>query len=133
MNSTFRVGVPRTITATAPSGPFGVVFEDDGATGYVYGIQRRRFRGSVVLDALHLYNVEAVKDRDEMHELQVRWSPDGTRAAILLNGHPHAAFAFAEQRAACINAFPPPAPWCRSSHEWDESLIEFLAPPANDR
>ena len=128
MKSTFRVGVPGVITATAPNGPFGVVFEDDGETGYVYGVRRRWWRRSAILDALHLYNVEAVKNREEAHELEVHWSSDGARAAITLNGHPHAAFAFAEQRAACMNAFPPPSPWCRSSHEWDPSLIEFLAP-----
>jgi hypothetical protein len=128
MKSTFRVGVPTVVTASPPRGPFRVVFEDDGETGYVYGVRRRWWRRAAVLDALHLYNVEAVKDRDQAHQLEVHWSPDGMRAAIMLNGQPHAAFAFAEKRAACLNAFPPPSPWCRSSHEWDPSLITFLAP-----
>ena len=127
MKSTFRVGTPTVTTARAPKGPFGIVFEDDGATGYVYGIRRRWWRQPIVLDALHLYNVEAVRDRESPQQLEARWSPDGLRAAILINGHPHAAFAFAEQRAGCMTAFPPPSPWCRSSHEWDVSLIEFLA------
>jgi hypothetical protein len=127
MRSTFQVGVPTVITAIAPEGPFSVVFEDAGGTGYAYGIRRRWWRSSAVLDALHLYNVETVKDREQAQMLEVLWSPDGMRAAIMLNGHPHAAFAFAERRAACMTAFPPASAWCRSSHEWDPTLIEFLA------
>src|SRR3954468_15520066 len=113
-----RVGAPRVIAADAPAGPYGVVFEDDGETGYAYGTRRRFLRAPEVLDALHLYNVDAIRDRDRPHALEVRWSPDGTRAAVLINGYAHAAFAFAEQRAACMTAFPPPSAWCRSSHEW---------------
>ncbi len=124
----FQVGVPRVIASDAPEGPFGVVFEDDGETGYAHGTRRRFLRAPEVLDALHLYNVDAVSDHDRAHSLEVRWSPDGTRAAVLINGHAHAAFAFADQRAACMNAFPPPSRWCRSSHEWDPELIAFLTP-----
>ena len=126
MDRIFHVGVPFAVTFSAPQGRFGVVFEDDGDTGYAYAIRRRRVRSPEVLDALHLYNVTLVKDRDREHSVEVRWSPDGTRAAVLLNGHVHAAIAFAEQRAGCMNAFPPPSPWCRSSHQWDPALVEFL-------
>lgn len=129
MTHEFRVGAPRIITSDAPAGPFSVVFEDDGETGYVYGTRRPLLRRAVeVLDALHLYDVAAVRDRDRPHALEVHWSPDGTRAAVLLNGRAHAAFAFAERRAACMTAFPPPSAWCQSSHEWDPALVAFLAP-----
>ncbi len=126
MEHEFDVGTPATFESHAPTGPFGVGFEDDGETGYVYGVKRRLLRAPEVLDALHLYNVAAVRDRDRPHRLEVRWSRDGMRAAVLLNGYVHAAFAFAEQRAACMTAFPPPSSWCRSSHEWDPTLVEFL-------
>jgi hypothetical protein len=126
MHHEFHVGTPTVFESPAPRGVFGVGFEDDGATGYVYGVRRRRLRSPEILDALHLYNVSAVRDRDHAHRLEVRWASDGTRAAVFLNGHVHAAFAFSEQRAACMNAFPPPSPWCRSGHEWDPSLVEFL-------
>lgn len=54
MTYDFRVGTPRAISSLAPAGAFSVVFEDDGATGYVYGVRRRRWRSPDVLDALHL-------------------------------------------------------------------------------
>jgi hypothetical protein len=127
MRHEFSVGSPKAIESRAPVGIFSVVFEDDGETGYVYGTRHRVLRAPEVLDALHLYNVSAIRDADLPHVLEVQWSSDGSRAAVFINGHAHAAFAFVERRAGCINGFPPPSPWCRSKHEWDDTLVSFLS------
>jgi hypothetical protein len=120
-------GVERTIRSDSPSREYCVLFEDDGETGYFYGARRGRFTSKLtILDALHIYNVEAVRDRARPHRLSVRWSANGLHAALLINGFPHAAFDFEARAACCMNDFPPPSPWCRSSHQWDPELIAFV-------
>ena len=43
---------------------YGVVFEDDGETGYFYAVERdEEGMGLRVLDALHIYEVEDAGDR----------------------------------------------------------------------
>jgi hypothetical protein len=122
------VGVERRLRSDSPSSRYTVVFEDDGETGYLYGARRSRiWRKLTILDALHLYNVDAVRDRERPHALSVRWSANGLRAALLLNGHPHAAFDFAARAAGCMSDFPPPSPWCRSSHQWNPEFVGFLS------
>jgi hypothetical protein len=128
-----HVGQPVVLRSQAPTGRFGVVFEDDGETGYFYATQLSRWlRRTTVLDALALYNVDAVKDRALPHQLTICWSPDGLHAALLINGFPHAAFDFQSRRAGCMTAFPPPFEWCQGTHEWRPALVDFLASQAAD-
>src|SRR5262249_10409646 len=56
---TIRVGTPVVIDGSAPASGYSAVFEDDGATGYFYGLDRSH-NGNPILDALHVYNVDSV-------------------------------------------------------------------------
>ena len=76
---------------------YGVVFEDDGNTGYFYAINKEK-GGMDILDALHVYNVKDVVDKERISNAEFVWSEDGLRAALLVNGYCHAIFDF-EQRA----------------------------------
>ena len=95
------------------------MFEDDGETGYFYGLDPSRGE-QPILDALLVYNVEAVSDRDRPSTLQVAWSTSGEQAALLINSFPHAVFDFAARRGYCRSGFPPPL------HEWHEEVLDLF-------
>lgn len=50
----------------------------------------------MILDAVHIYNVANVVDRDRPFALSIVCSEDGMNCALLINGYPHAAFNFAK-------------------------------------
>jgi len=127
-SSTLRVGEATLIEAASPSAPFAVVFEDDGETGYFYGLDPSR-REQPIVDALHIYNVAAVADRDRTSTLEVAWSASGMQAALLINSYPHAVFDFAGRRGYCRSGFPPPlhTGWSgAASHEWHDEALGFF-------
>jgi hypothetical protein len=106
-------------------GRFGAVFEDDGETGYFYGLDASDGDQSI-LDALHIYNVKDVADRYRASQLEIVWSQDHARVALLINGHPQAAFDFALKRGYCRTNFPPTSNWSVEGHVWDDAATDFL-------
>lgn len=102
------------------------MFEDDGDTAYVYAYDRDG--GGKILDACHIYNVRNVRDREIESEVEVVWTSDGLRAAVLLNDYAHAVLDFTAHRAYCRSNFPPPSgPWGAESGErapWREDLLD---------
>jgi hypothetical protein len=119
------VGEPFVLSAPAPSPPYEAVFEDDGETGYFYGLDTRNEKDPV-LDALHVYNVADVTDRAISSRFQVVWTADGTKTALFVNDYPHAVFDFVARRGYCRTNFPPPASggFSVEGHEWDEAVVE---------
>jgi hypothetical protein len=117
------VGTPIVVEVPSPKARFVVVFEDDGETGYFYGLDPSR--SQPILDTLHIYNVKGVTDRDRPSTLQIAWSPSGEQAVLLINSHPHAVFDFSRKRGYCRTGFPPPdGDWTSHSHEWDDAALE---------
>jgi len=120
------VGTGTVVDSWSPQGRYAVVFEDDGETGYFYAL------GAVgeenpILDALHIYNVDSVADRERPSTLQIVWSADGLKAALVINRYPHAAFDFEARRGYCRTGFPPPNPgWTQHGHEWDDAVLELF-------
>ena len=127
MPSIVRVGEQSVVESYAGCSPFGAVFEDDGETGYFYGLDTR-LGDAQVLDALHVYNVASVRDRERPNEVDVVWSKDGRRAALLINGYAHAAFDFEDRRGYCRTGFPSSSQWSVSGHAWDDAAVAFLDP-----
>ncbi len=122
------VGELVVIESDAPTGECGVVFEDDGQTGYFYA---RDFRkpDQLWVDALQIYTVEQVSDRDRPSELRIIWSKDENKAALLINDSPHAVFDFVSKAGYSRDEFPEPDPhsgWKRAS--WSEDLRAFFYP-----
>ncbi|MBK8980609.1 MAG: DUF2251 domain-containing protein [Planctomycetes bacterium] len=102
-------------------GRAAVVFEDDGETGYFYACESVN---GPILDALHIYNVASVTDRDRPSEYKIGWSPSGRQAVLMINGYPHAVFDFDRQKGWCRNGFPPSnEKWSLDGHDWDESCL----------
>ena len=126
MPHAFLPGDETWIPTDAPVGVFGAVFEDDGTTGFFYAIERAGDQPTI-LDAVHIYNVRNVTDRERESELEIRWTADGLHAALFINDYAHAVFDFAARRGYCRTGFPP-APttgWSPGGHAWQE---EALAP-----
>lgn len=127
MAQTFLPGDSTWIACDAPIGRFSAVFEDDGETAYFYAVER--VGGDPrILDAVHVYNVRRVTDREQTSELEIRWTPDGRHAALYINHFAHAVFDFAARCGCCRTGFPPPAStgWSTDGHAWrDDALAPF--------
>ena len=103
-----------------------MVFEDDGETGYFYGLDLSRSADIPIVDALHLYNVSTVADRENAYSIEIRWAEDRNRAGLFIAGRCQAVFDFDEKLAVCRSGFPPARGEFTSSHDWDEALTEGL-------
>ena len=122
----FSVGVDTILESASPKNSYMVVFEDDGDTGYFYGLDRSR-EENPILDALHIYNSANVTDKHLPSEAQIVWSGDGNKALLLINSYPHAAFDFAAKRGYCRTNFPPPdTKWTKYSHEWSDEVLTLF-------
>ena len=125
----FTPGADTWVASDSPSTDFSAVFEDNGETAHFYAYDRARAarREMAILDALHIYNVKDIADRERPRVLRIIWSDDGMQSALLINGHAHAVFDFAAQRGYCRTGFPPPsATWSVAGHSWsDEALRAF--------
>jgi hypothetical protein len=118
---TLNVGVESVIRSDSPIGRYQAVFEDDGSTGYFYALDAEK-ADNPIINALHIYNVESVTDKDEPSQLHIIWSVDGAKVALFINSYPHAVYNFADGVGCCRTGFPPPL-GSAGSHEWDESQM----------
>ena len=123
-----QVGKEVVVEGPSPTPPFAAVFEDDGETGYFYALDTTRTENPIV-DALHIYDVESVTDRHLPSKVQIVWSMDDRKAALLINDYPHAVFDFTAKRGYCRSGFPPPSEdgWSAQGHEWDDSVLDLFA------
>ena len=122
----FRVGEPTVLESSSPSQPVAAVFEDDGDTGYFYALELDD-RENPIRDALAIYNVDQVVDRDTPSVVQIVWSSDGLKAGLIVNRHPHAVLDFAARHAVCRTGFAVPDEshgW--SGHDWDDAAVGLL-------
>jgi hypothetical protein len=105
---------------------YHVVFEDDGNTGYLYAYDLRNEK-QPILDALHIYNVQNIEDREKPSLFQIFWSSDGLKAALFINHYPHAVFDLESQRGYCRTNFPPTNPQItKYSHEWTDECLNWF-------
>jgi len=138
MHQTLHVGAPTVIEAFADRTPYGAVLEDDGEVAYFYGLDTRR-GDPLVLDSVYLYAVETVVQHptadlnvDVPCDVEIVWSADQDRVALLLNGRAHAVFDFASRRAFCRSNFPPASGWSASGHAWDDHAVDFIEADRGD-
>jgi hypothetical protein len=123
---TINVGQPCVVDGRSKQSQLAVVFEDDGDTGYLYGLDFSR-EGNPIVDALQIYNVAEVIDRNKPSLVKLGWSVDGLKAVLLINGYPHAVLDFAARRGYCRTGFPPPLDnWSEQGHGWDDTAIDLF-------
>lgn len=100
---TYKVGQDTFIDSTAENNN-AVVFEDDGETGYFYAVDRNK--GLDILDALHIYNVADVADKDIPSTIKILWTEDLNTAILSINNYYHAVFDFQNKAGYCRTGFP---------------------------
>jgi hypothetical protein len=128
MRERFLPGDPTLVASDSPTSAYSAVFEDDGDTGYFYAVERGAGNALEILDAVHVYDVRNVVDREIPSEVHVRWSADGLKAALLINEYPHAVIDFAAARAYSRTNFPPPGGrWRAESRDaWRDDLMRLF-------
>jgi hypothetical protein len=127
----FQPGDKVFLAVDAPGQLWSAFFEDDGETGYFYAVDLTRSE-NMILDALHVYDVANITDRDRPSTLTIVWSEDGFKCALLINGYPHAAFDFTAKRGFCRTNFPNfPSQstdcWPSSDHRWSDAAIAWMS------
>lgn len=101
---TITVGQP-VVEGRASKTLYGVVFEDDGETGYFLciGLQPRG-----TADRGRPPHLQRRADRAIPSVVQIAFSADGLMAALIINEYPHAIIDFAAKRSYSRTGFPPP-------------------------
>jgi len=128
----------------SPESPYGVVFEDDGQTAYFYAVEKdKEGTGLRVLDALHIRETggELAEEEDESDgelaefrgaapkpsRLQIVWSKDWMKSALVIDGLCHALFDFIAHGGYNINEFPPPNEfWTQGDRKLTMELMQKL-------
>lgn len=121
---TLTVGQEMVLESTSPANSFAVFFEDEGDTGYFYALDTKL--EEPVLDALHIYNVSNVTDGNIPSTVQIAWSNDGLKTALLVNNYVHAVFDFDTKRGYCRTGFPTITDWSKDGHEWSDKALELF-------
>jgi hypothetical protein len=119
------VGKPVVVESRLSDNVFAAFFEDDGDTGYFYGVDTTN--DEPILDALHIYNVGDVTDSHLRSNVKIVWSTDGLKTALSINDYIHAVFDFEMQRGYCRTGFPPINDWSRNGHDWSDEAIELFS------
>ena len=130
MAYTFKPGDKSFMAEDSPNGQFSAFFEDEGDTGYFYAADLSK-TDEAILDAVHIYNVANVVDKDRPSSLEIVWSSDGLKCALLINGFTHAAFDFVAKRGYCRTNFPnfpgqTKEGWTQSDHRWSDDALSWL-------
>lgn len=107
---------------------WAVVFEDDGDTGYFYALdlEEQSNGNNPLQEALHVYNVKDILDKERESIAAVIWSEDGQKACFLINDYPHAVVDFNAKRGYCRTNFPPPGKWKEHDFGWDDDVLKFF-------
>jgi hypothetical protein len=105
---------------------YGVVFEDDGETGYLYVTNEKQ---DEILDALHLYNYGGPAQIEPGDQVFVVWNEELQKVGVFYHDAFQAIVDFRNHVACCRTGFPEASSeWVKSSHEWQEKLVAGLEP-----
>ena len=121
------VGTTSFIEGLSVNETFCAVFEDDGDTGYFYALDLSA-GGNKIQNAVNIYNVKDVKDKEIPSEIKICWSQDGLKTLLVINNYPHAVFDFSSKTGYCRTGFPSPnikSGW--TGHNWSDSAINLFS------
>jgi hypothetical protein len=112
------------VESHSPENAFGVVFEDDGEAAYFYAVEKdREGDGVQVLDALHIFEGGG----EPAKHLQIVWSRDWLKCALVIDGQCHALFDFEAHGGYNINEFPPPNEiWTQGERKLTDEIVKRL-------
>ena len=105
---------------------YGVMFDDDGATGYLYATNEVFDQ---ILDSLHLYNVGNKACPKEGDDVFIVWNAELQKAGIYYANRFQAVIDFKNKLTCCRSGFPPKGPGLWSaSHTWNDTMTKGLEP-----
>jgi hypothetical protein len=112
----------------SPENRNGVVFEDDGEAAYFYAVEKDEDGvGLRILDALHIHEWEEETPKPGLSHVQMIWSRDWMKCALVIDGQCHALFDFEAQGGYNVNQWPPPnAIWTQGDRQLTDELIRRL-------
>ncbi|MES1160039.1 MAG: DUF2251 domain-containing protein [Bacteroidota bacterium] len=142
----FVPGQDNFIESFSPENNYGVVFEDDGETGYFYAVEKDKDgSGLRVLDALHIYEAEEFLATKEAisgaasgappkggkavmtSRLLIIWARDWMKCALVIDGQCQAIYNFETQGGYNLNEFPPPNDiWTKGDRKLTDELVRSL-------
>jgi hypothetical protein len=113
------------LESLSPENSFGVVFEDDGDAAYFYAVEKdKEGTGVQILDALH---ISEGGGEGEPGRLQIVWSRDWLKCALVIDGQCHALFDFETHGGYNINEFPPPnGIWTQGDRKLTDEIVKRL-------
>jgi hypothetical protein len=127
----------------SPENRFGAVFEDDGEAAYFYAVEKDKEGAGVrILDALHIHesgnepgeadaqpgsDAQPGADAQKPSRLQIVWSRDWMKCALVIDRLCHALFDFEAHGGYNINEFPPPNEiWTQGDRKLTDELMRRL-------
>jgi hypothetical protein len=122
---TLNVGKQDAFEFKSPKGNISAVFEDDGDAGFFYALDYSD-KSQPIQEAMHIYNVKAVTDKNKPSVVRIVWSADGTKAGLWINDYPHAVFDFAARQGYCRSNFPSPAKWKNHDFLWSDNVLKYF-------
>lgn len=104
---------------------YAVAFEDDTETGYFYAIQiDKATGGQTVLDAVHIYEVDDIDEKNRPGVLNIIWSTDWLKCGLLINKYCYAVYDFANHGGYCRSNFPPPNDiWTKGERTLTDEMV----------
>ncbi len=67
-----------------------------------------------------------VEERDRPSSIEIRWTADGRKAGLLINGYMHAVSDFATTRGYSRSNLPVDSHWSTAGHGWDDNALTGL-------
>jgi hypothetical protein len=125
LSEMITIGQPIELDCPSPKTSFAVAFEDDGETGYFYGLDLEN-KKQPILDSLHIYNVKDILDPNVSVQVDITWSEDGLKSRLAINGFTHAVFDFESRKAYCRTNYPRPNRRFTNSHQWSDEALDLF-------
>jgi hypothetical protein len=106
VEGTIIIGDELVIESVPEESKFGVVFEDDSATGYFYAVETNE-EEMTILDAVLIYNVDDYPNPNTNADIRVVWTDDNKVAALFIDEKLQAVFDFIHHGGYNKNEYPP--------------------------
>ena len=110
------------LEAASPSRQLGASFEDDGTTAYFYALDLAA--PERVQAAIHVYDVSSASE-GRVQAIEIRWSSDGARVGLFINGGVNAAFDFDRYVAYSRTQFGLSGRWTRGG--WPDDVAGLIS------
>jgi hypothetical protein len=125
LTETITLGNPITLECPSPKTSYSVVFEDDGETGTLYGLNLEKTK-QPILDSLLIYKVQDILDENVSVKVEISWSEDGLKSCLAINSFKHAIFDFESKKAYCRTSLPAPDRRFTNSHKWSDAALDLF-------